>query len=398
LTYNLIAIFLAIAILRLLPFNFYLSILVGHDVVIDNKEGNAINFLNYIATILLAILILVKVPKMKTYWKESWPYVMLSAIYLINSAFAPMSNHLWLIYQLTFIAIAWFLHLITVRSDKWEYRFIAQGGFGIFTILILLFFVFTGIQLYSTFSVDYIFEEYNDSFVNSLNVFGVMKQYFGYTAGFLILYAIFILKSRPAKWAVVLLVLLTAFGIRSFAIGLVGCLLLFASRRVWSFLLILTLLVGWAYVMWQDLVIQLVFDTRFYAFMNAYDIIQNFPFGVGLGGYPEYTEINNRDLFASFYNVNAALDYVPNSPESDFVHLFGSLGLGLGVLHLLIQLRMIFLGSIVQRRMLSFEKLMLYYFVFMTFFGISEDTMFTISYWIFFGITSGIIANVRSRK
>jgi hypothetical protein len=41
---------------------------------------------------------------------------------------------------------------------------------------------------------------------------------------------------------------------------------------------------------------------------------------------------------------------------------------------------------------------MFFYFVFMTFFGISEDTMFTVSYWIFFGITSGFLAIAGRRE
>ena len=149
--------------------------------------------------------------------------------------------------------------------------------------------------------------------------------------------------------------------------------------------------------MWENVILNVLLDTRFYAYMNAFDIAQRFPFGVGLGGYPVYTENNNSELFASFYNFNAALDYVPNSPESDVVHIFGSLGLGFGLTHILIQVRLLILGFLRQQKMFRFEKCMYFYFVFITFFGISEDTIFTVSYWIFFGITSGIIATLQRR-
>ena len=45
LSINIISVFLVLALLRLLPFNFYTSMIVGHEVIIDNREGNAINFL-----------------------------------------------------------------------------------------------------------------------------------------------------------------------------------------------------------------------------------------------------------------------------------------------------------------------------------------------------------------
>jgi hypothetical protein len=306
-------------------------------------------------------------------------------------------NFYWVMYQLLFIGIAGFLHLIISGKSQYYDRIIQNGAFTFFVMAWILFIIFLTVQLYSQFSVSYIIEEYNDSFVNSLNSFGVMKQYYGYTAGFLLMYSVFILDRKWVKLLIISLVTLTAFGIRSFLIGLFGAIIIHAFKSPLRLFWIVFITLIAVFFLWEDVMMNLLFDTRFYAYMNGFDIIRQFPFGVGLGGYHEYTEINNRDLFANLFNINAALDYVPNSPESDMVHIFGSLGFVLGLIHLIIQLRLIVLGILQQAKMASFEKCMFYYFVFMTFFGLSEDTIFTVSYWIFFGIASGIVESLRKR-
>ncbi len=203
--------------------------------------------------------------------------------------------------------------------------------------------------------------------------------------------------NRKVRLFTIALVFLSAFGIRSFLIGIFVAVLIYLARRPIPFLVTISFAGILALVFWADVIQSMLLDTRFYAYMNGVDIVQRYPFGVGLGGYPIYTENNNPELFAAFFNVDAALEYVPNSPESDIVHIFGSLGLAFGIMHLLIQFRLICIGFFKQMKMFPFEKCMYFYFVFMTFFGISEDTMFTVSYWIFFGITSGIIASVQKR-
>ena len=143
---------------------------------------------------------------------------------------------------------------------------------------------------------------------------------------------------------------------------------------------------------------QLVFDSRYYSFLNGWDIVQRFPFGVGLGGYPVYAEEFSHNLFARFYHVNVTLDFLPTAPESDLVHIFGSLGWFLGSIHLLIQGRILWYTYRLAGVMNEFGKTILFYFCFMTFFGISEDSIFSVNYWIFFGIASGIISSLLYRK
>ena len=372
--------------------------LVGHDVVIDGREGNAINFINYISVAFFLFVSFIKLPSIKAKWLELWPFGTLVFIYLINFYTAPFVNGFWISYQVAFILISALIHLLLSGQTINHYeKALNSGGFMIFTAIAVCFLIIVCISMYSQFSVMYILSEFNDSFINSVNDIGLMKQYYGYVVGFLVIYGVLVLNNKGITALILVLSLLTSFGIRSFLIGMAAVLIVSTIKKPFRFLffILLSLVIGVTY--WDQFLVDLVYDTRFYAYMNGWDIIQKFPFGVGLGGYPVYTEIYNNDLFATFFNIDAALNYVPNSPESDIVHLFGSLGLWLGVVHLLIQLRLIILGIVNEKKMLPFEKCMFYYFVFMTAFGISEDTMFTVSYWIFFGITSGVIASVSKR-
>lgn len=397
-TINVVVLFLILGLLRLLPFNFYASILVGHDVVIDNKEGNAINFINYLSVITVIIVALIKLPHIKTRWTSLWPFGLFAVLYISNFFFAPYTDPSWVIYQLSFILIASILHLLIVDNSSRVSQLHLSPVLTLFITLCVVFFMFSAVMFFSQNSLSYILDQYNDSFVGTLNSFGVMKQYYGYVAGFIILYACLLIEQKWTKAFVILLVLSTAFGIRSFALGLIGVFLVTSLSHPWRFFFVILFFGFGLFLTWDTVAMELLFDTRFYAYMNALDIINKFPFGVGLGGYPIYTENNNHDLFAAFFTIDAALNYVPNSPESDLVHLFGSLGLPMALIHLFIQLRLIFLGVVHRAVMSPFETFMFFFFVFMTFFGISEDTMFTVSYWIFFGVTSGIIYNVAKRS
>tara|TARA_B100000497_G_C7692385_1_gene421430 strand:- start:2064 stop:3302 length:1239 start_codon:yes stop_codon:yes gene_type:complete len=399
LSINIISGFLVLALLRLLPFNFYASMIVGHEVIIDNREGNAINFVNYISVFFLIFVALIKLPTIRAKWQELWPFGVLMLIYLANLFFAPYVKASWVIYQLAFILIACVIHILLSGQSGLNYeKTLKSGGFMFFISVTILFLGVVFSIMYSEYSVSYIISEFNDSFINSANSIGLMKQYYGYVVGFIVLYALFVLDKIWIKIAVVALAFFTAFGIRSFIIGIVGVLFFLNLKSPVRLLVLIIIMAFAAYFLWDDIIMEMLYDTRFYAYMNGWDIIQKFPFGVGLGGYPEYTEINNSVLFATFFTIDAALNYVPNSPESDLVHVFGSLGLWAGIIHIFIQMRLIFLGLAHRFKMRPFEKCMFYFFIFMTAFGISEDTMFTVSYWIFFGVTSGIIASISKRK
>jgi len=230
--------------------------------------------------------------------------------------------------------------------------------------------------------------------VQSLDDFGIVKQKYGYLLGFVLAYSLFIIKSRSLKILAITLAIITGWGIRSFVIGSIVALLLYLVRRLNRIVVIIGLALAGFFFLWSDVIMSLIYDTRFSSYLNAFHIIQEFPLGVGLGGYPVYTELFHRDLYSSFYDVSALLDYIPLAPESDLVHLLGSLGPWLGGVHLFIILRIVWLGFRLQDEMNAFEKCILFYFTFMTFFGISEDSIFSINYWVFFGLASGIIAKI----
>ncbi len=386
--------FVFIALLRLTNFNYYLSGIIGLETEINNTGGNAFNFINYIGVAFLGIIILVKLNSLEARWKSAWGIYLLMTIYFINALCSPYINLTWVVYQELFLLIALVLHLYAQKVSchfvlrfKRGTRYIFWASIGLVS--------FCTVQILFNNSLSYYFKEFNEVFVQTLDDFGIMKQRYGYLLGFLVSYILFVLKGIPKKVLLIGLILITGFGIRSFIIGMIGAIAIFTIRSPRQFFLFFTIIAFSSYYFFGTYIELLIYDTRFYSFLNAFDIIQNFPFGVGLGGYQIYTEEFSRQLYAAFFDASAILDYIPSAPESDLVHLFGSLGLIFGFLHLLIQFRIVWLTYILQKHFNSFQKCILFYFCFMTFFGISEDSIFSINYWIFFGLASGIVMSTK---
>ena len=382
---------LTIGLLRLTNLNYYLSQLIGLETEINNTGGNAFNFNNYLGVGILAIILLSKGSSVRTHWSSTWPFALLMIIYVSNFFLAPYANLTWIIYQEVFLLIALLLHIYVQKIEPTFYLRFASGMRYLFWSSIgLVAFSATVLMLKNNFT--YYIEEFNEVFVQTLDDYGIMKQRYGYLMGFLVAYILFFIRRKWVQILLFSLILTTSFGIRSFVIGIVAAGLITLSKgslkRLGLFATLLFLLM----IPFQEMFRELIYDTRFYSYLNAWDIIGKYPFGVGLGGYEAYTEQNSRMLFASFYDINAILDYIPLAPESDIVHIFGTLGPVLGTVHFLIIGRIIWLGFRSQRSFCSFEKCILFYFTFMTFFGVGEDSIFSINYWIVFGLASGILA------
>jgi len=383
--------FVVIALLRLTNVNFYLSQLLGFEVEINNAGGNAVNFSNYLGAALFFIVAYSKLIDLKARWSTAWPIYTMLLIYGLNAVLAPYINYTWLSYQFLFLGIALVVHLyVQYVEPDFLYRFSRVGEFIFWGGLILI--LFCLLQILSQHSIGYFLSEYNEVYVQTLDDFGIMKQRLGYFMGFLVSYTLFIIRSWKWKMATLLIIILLGFGTRSFVIGLLGASCVYYVKRPWLFIFLFLALGAVSYQYFLPFFQDLIYDTRYYSFINGLDIVSKFPFGVGLGGYAIYTEIFSRQLFGDFYDVNAVLDYIPLAPESDIVYVFGSLGLILGSIHLLLQIRIVYKFYQIKNALNAFEKCILYYFTFMTFFGISEDSMFSINYWIFFGLSTGIIA------
>lgn len=378
-----------LGLFRLTNFNFYLSQFVGLPVEINRTGGNAFNFTNYLIPAVVLFYLICKGTALYTNWKSLWPYYSLITIYILGYIFSPFPVFSWLVYQLVFIGVALILHIATRKvSNHFTHRF-KRGTSFVFWVGIL-FVLFCLYQIFAQQSLSTFFLNYNDAFNHSLDQYGIMKQRFGYLLGFLVSYAFFIIKDYRLKLVLLMMLVLAGLGIRSFILGFAGASILFSVKRPLLFLGFAVFgLVSYALV-FKTYFANIIFDTRFYSYFNALQIIKAFPFGVGLGGYPVYTETFMSNLLADIYNVNAVQDYIPNAPESDIVHLLASLGAVLGGIHLLIQGRIVWLTYRFQSYLGPFEKCILYYFTFMTFYGISEDSIFSINYWVFFGISTGI--------
>lgn len=385
--------FVIIGLLRLTNLNYYLSQLIGLEVTVDNLGGDAFNFNNYAAVTFLLILIPTKLIWDSGRWYSAWPIYGLMLVYIINALTAPFVNLTWVLYQLIFLSVGLVLHLYVQHVESTFVNRFYRGGSFIFRIGILLM-IFCSFIIFSSHSWSYYLLEFNEVFVQSLDDFGIVKQKYGYLLGFMLAFSLFMVRSRATKVLVILLAVITGWGIRSFVIGCITAGLLYFVKRANRILVLVLLAAAGFFFLWSDVILSLVYDTRFYSYLNALHIIQEYPMGVGLGGYPEYTEQYQRQLYASYFDVSALLDYVPIAPESDVVHLLGSLGPWLGGIHIAIILRIVWLGYRLQDAMDGFQKCILFYFTFMTFFGISEDSIFSINYWVFFGLSSGIISRL----
>lgn len=394
---SIVSFFIFIALLRLTPFDFYMSILLGFPIEINALGGGAFNFVNYISTVSLVALFIAKSRSLTTCWKDTWPFLVLAIIYVINAIRAPYTDYSWVFYQLIFLLTSLFV-FIYVRKISVLDNSVFVRRTQLLYLLGIVFMLFCIYQILTEYNLYYYLEEFNHTFVNSLDDFGIMKQRYGYFLGFMLSYTLFMIKNPFTRGIVIAIILFSGFGIRSFVVGLIGASFLFSIKKPSQFLFIFAFSTLALYLLKDNYFDNIIYDTRFYSYANALNIIQHFPFGVGLGGYPIYTEEFSRQLFANFYNVNSILDYVPIAPESDYVHLFGSLGLGLGLIHLLIQIRIVWYAYRLNFMANSFEKVILFLFCFMTFFGISEDSMFTIYYWIFFGLASGIVSSLVYRR
>ena len=393
---SIINFFVVIGLLRLTNFNYYLSQLAGLETSVNATGGDAFNFINYVGFSALVIALVGKAGQMRMDVKGYVQFGILGGIYVLNAILAPFTNFTWVLYQAIFLSIALLLYSLTRSCSSHHSEKFYRGTIIFYWVAMIYLLIFT-VFILSKYSLAYYFTEFNDAFVNSLNEFGIMKQRHGYLLGFLLAFSIFCIHRKFPKLFTIILILLAGVGIRSFVLGCLGALIVFSIhkkiyRLFWLIVLFVFVILGIS-----GEFNFLIYDTRYYPFLNAFNIIQEFPFGVGLGGYPTYTEQFSNTLFAQLYESNSVLDYVPNAPESDLVHLFGSLGLLFGLIHLAIQFRLVALSSRFSKYLTPFEKCILFYFSFMTFFGISEDSIFSINYWIFFGIAAGIISNVISR-
>ena len=394
---NIINIVIFIGLLRLTNFNYFLSQILGFETTVNATGGNAFNFTNYFAGVILVLFLVTKANTISWHKNGTSQFIILAVIYILNFFLAPYANPLWVLYQLIFLTVAFVLY-IYAQKYSYEYGSWRDSSIGIFFWFCIGFVIFAIVTILGQVSLSYYFSEFNDAFVQSLDEYGIMKQRYGYLLGFLSAYTLYIIRGRGKKIMLISLLLFAGFGIRSFVLGLLGATILFSLRKpaklgviALGFLIVLQFIP-------TDYFEGLIYDTRFYSFLNAYDIVQKFPFGVGLGGYPVYTDIFSRSLLADFYNWNAVLDYIPVAPESDLVHLFGSLGFVFGSIHLGVQMILIWYTYKLNRWFSPFQKCMLFYFCFMTFFGISEDSIFSINYWIFFGLAAGCISNVLIRN
>ncbi len=135
-------------------------------------------------------------------------------------------------------------------------------------------------------------------------------------------------------------------------------------------------------------------DIRVLAYLNTFDIISRYPFGVGLGGYHVYSKEYGDDLLSEFSAVTTTYSFLSVAPESDIVFVFSSLGFILGTMHYMVLIWVLI--SVLRRYSKSrpLDRFFLSVFVYFFFSGISQDNMFGFVYWVFLGFALGSLGSV----
>ena len=277
---SIVSFFLIMALLRLTFFDFYISQLFGLPFEINALGGNAFNFINYISFGGLIIILLTSGIKLSTYWPSLNQYILLGIVYTLNFALSPYIDSSWFLYQLIFIVMAVVVHIFYFKIRDWDDRLFYRRTIWVYWILIALV-VFCSIQIVLQNTIKYYFTEFNDAFVHSLDDFGIMKQRYGYLLGFLSAYTFYMVPTKSIKVLMIGLILFAGFGIRSYMIGIIGAVLLFNIDSIRRLILTVCLIAVVILLLKDQYFNNLIYDTRFYSYANAFNIVQSFPFGVG---------------------------------------------------------------------------------------------------------------------
>lgn len=381
-------IILCLLFLYLLPINGIIESIIygGYGVV---EFGT--NYLNYPSFILLVSVLFFYPKIVKVDGLALFYYIVIFLLYLISFLFVPPHLYKYYFYQLIFILVAILSHAAMVANYKEQNTPLLLNTLKVLFFISLIFsFIMFIYQAYTLGILGF----FTDYYVVSEYMFnlGTEKQQFGNLLALLICYSLFFIKNIRLKIMSFLWLLIVGWGIRTLFIGLVVSYALVYVKNL-KYLISGAVILVVAFVFFLSKSEYFSFDllyygTRYYSYMNAVYIMTIHKIGVGLGGYSLFTDENNDQLMKMFYDPSATYQFLPVAPESDVVHLLGSLGV-LGVIHIII---LLLIAKRVSGKFISatrFEKFVIFNFLCLLFAGISQDNMFSMFYWISLGLATG---------
>jgi hypothetical protein len=363
----------------------------------DYIEGSTLS--NHIAILISLLFISIFKIKIKNQ-KIIEIFGVILIIIIINNIMAPFASTKWLMNQIGFIFMAFLIATLYSQLTSNEIASLINSVHKILFITLTILVIATLWLLFNHFDTlnRVITEGTFNYFIFQLTFFEWEKQSIGNLG--LVVFA-FILSLDSKKRTKYLLIFLLAFplliGIRTFtlAVLLVLALLLIKKRNLLLITIPTIFVTTWFF---YERILAPGFehiDVRVLAFLNMIDIVKNYFWGVGLGGYHIYTELHSHILESNWFWVSQYYKKFPLAPESDLVAVLGSFGLFFGVLFYGLNL---WIGFKLWKNYYLFnytDKFFSIVFFTMIFSGISQDNFFTLPYWVFFGFALGIIYSNR---
>lgn len=349
-------------------------------------------FFNYLITAFAALfIILFPFPKIKK--KLLFIHAFIIAILIINIVFAPIKNFKWFINQTIFIGLSFYLSLLYSEMNEKELlnlkKFISRmlKVSSVFVLLIALWGVFTSGKYFPALFGQATFNSFLFTFDKTL---AWKKQTIGNYLGLTVAW---ILASRTIHPLLITPLAILSTGIRTFFLSTTA-LIVFYYRKILAILILFSpvILVGV-----YSFITSILLDKSFYlnirllSYINALNIIKQYPFGIGLGNYSTYIETKVDYIPQTLGYLSKEFSFIPTATESDLVTIFSSLGLTFGIVFSIL-LASIALKAIKNVRSLTtvdqfFVNFLLYLFCS----GITQDNMFTLVYWIIFGLSLGAL-------
>jgi len=324
----------------------------------------------------------------------------LFCIFLINFIFAPYRNPSWFLYQFLFLLASLYTATIYSGIDSSDYgnvssniNRICDACIPIIACISILYLVkyypilvdtFTGIGSFN----DYISAFFGGFYWDKNRIGGAMATIFCHT--------LTLPKHKFRKLIFLLPVLPIIAGIRHLLMGfsLTAALLSIRKIRI-IFNLSLVFLIT-MFLFWGVFISILKKDVRVMGLANTVNIVLEYPFGVGHGVYHTYVKDNEDNLTGKFSYLGN-YGFVPQSPQSDVIYVFGSLGFLCGLIFYTILVVMLLRLWRLYPNLHYPDKFFALVFIYFFFAGIFDSQMFCFSYWIVFGFALGVITAKRNR-
>ena len=246
---------------------------------------------------------------------------------------------------------------------------------------------------------------YNGSIALLTSGFGVHKQPLGIFLGIVILWSLMSWKNlnyleKSLIFSLLIMLMPMIIGIRTLylGLGLLGFLLVIYKNKLrvalgfFSLPFILIFL-----FFYQNDVLVFIHDyyNRWPSLLAAFDVLMDSPYGIGNGGYSIYVENNNNWLLAEYGSEamnKKGLFWL--APESDLVFFIASWGyfsvFFFGFFAVLTS-RALYCLRHKKLKLLPVERVFLAFTVTLIFMGISQDNAGGLTWWIYLGVTVGIL-------